>query len=70
MGLNSADFDIQVVEIIRRHSPDIPEGAIHSRLSKSSKYISVTITITAQSKIQLDAIYQDLTDSEFVLMAF
>lgn len=70
MGLNRADFDIRVVEIVRRHAPDIPEGAIHSRLSNGGKYASVTVTITAQSKKQLDAIYQDLTDSEAVLMAF
>jgi uncharacterized protein len=69
LGLNFADFDIQVVEIVRRHSPDLPEGAINSRLSNGGKYISVTITITAQSKNQLNAIYQDLSDSEAVLMA-
>lgn len=69
MGFNSSDFDCHVVEIVRRHAPDIAEGAIHSRLSKSSKYISITITIKAESKNQLDAIYQDLSASQMVLMA-
>ena len=69
MGYNCADFDVRVVEIVRRHAQDIPEGAIRSRLSKGGKYVSLTITITAQSKRQLDAIYQELTDSEDVLMA-
>ena len=69
MGHNCAEFDVRVVEIVRRHAPDIPEGAIRSRLSKGGKYVSLTITITAQSKGQLDAIYQELTDSEDVLMA-
>ncbi|MGH8551090.1 MAG: YbeD family protein [Methylococcales bacterium] len=69
MGINRANFDIRVVEIVRRHAPDIAEGAITSRFSNGGKYVSVTITITAQSKKQLDAIYQDLRDSEAVLMA-
>jgi uncharacterized protein len=69
MGLNETDFDLRVVEIVRRHSPDIAEGAINSRLSNGGKYMSVTVTITARSKRQLDAIYQDLSDSEAVLIA-
>ncbi len=69
LGLNCADFDIQIVEIVRRHSPEIPDGAINFRFSNGGKYVSVTITITAQSKKQLDAIYRDLSDSEIVLMA-
>jgi putative lipoic acid-binding regulatory protein len=69
MGLNSHDFDTRVVEIVGRHSPDIPEGAVNSRVSQSAKYMSVTVTITAQSKAQLDAIYQDLTEAKEVVMA-
>lgn len=69
MGLNQSEFDSLVVEIVRQHSPDIAEGAINSRLSKGGKYVSVTITITAHSKKQLDAIYHDLTQSDAVLMA-
>ena len=69
MGNNCAELDIHVVEIIRRHVDDIHEGAIKSRTSKGGKYTSVTVTITATSKQQLDAIYHDLTDSPLVLMA-
>lgn len=69
MGASSTELDIHVVEIIRRHVDDIREGAIKSRPSKGGKYISVTVTITATSRQQLDAIYQDLTASPLVLMA-
>jgi putative lipoic acid-binding regulatory protein len=37
--------------------------------SSSGKYLSVTVTIEARSKAQLDRIYQDLTDCEQVLVA-
>ena len=69
MGMSSIELDIHVVEIIRRHVDDLHEGAVTSRPSKGGKYTSVTVTITATSKQQLDAIYQDLTDSPLVLMA-
>jgi putative lipoic acid-binding regulatory protein len=37
--------------------------------SKAGNFVSVTATVEAQSKTQLDAIYQELTDCEQVLMA-
>ena len=69
MGKNTSDFDSIVVEIVRRHVGDIKEGAVKTRLSKSDKYLSVTVTIEATSRKQLDAIYQGLTDCAEVLMA-
>ena len=69
MGLAIPDFDVLVVEIVRRHAQDIHEGGVTTRPSKNGKYLSVTVTIDATSKKQLDAIYQDLTDHEKVLMS-
>lgn len=68
MGLAEPDFDSVVVEIIRRHCEDIHEGAISSKASANGKYVSVTVTITADSREQLDAIYDDLTAHDKVLM--
>jgi putative lipoic acid-binding regulatory protein len=69
MGLATDDFDSVVVEIVRRHVPDLGEGAVKTRPSKEGKYLSVTVTFEATSKPQLDAIYQDLTDHDQVLMS-
>ncbi len=55
---------------MRGHHPDIAEGAVKTRPSREGKYISVTVTIEAQSKEQLDNIYLELTAHERVLMAF
>ncbi len=68
MGLDQDDFDALVVEIIRRHCPDIHEGAVSIRPSKNGKYISVSVDIEAQSREHLDAIYDDLTAHDRVLM--
>ena len=69
MGKNTPDFDSIVVAIVRQHVDDINEGAVKTRPSKGDKYLSVTVTIEASSKKQLDAIYQGLTDCPNVLMA-
>jgi hypothetical protein len=69
MGLATGNFEITVLEIVRRHAPDLTEGAFKSRSSRNGKYLSVTITIHAESRQQLDAIYMDLTACEQVLMA-
>jgi Uncharacterized conserved protein len=69
MGYANIEFDVIVVDIIRRHAPDISDHSVKSTFSKTKKYVSVSITITAQNKQQMDAIYQDLTDCEHVLMS-
>ncbi|HHH39854.1 MAG TPA: DUF493 domain-containing protein [Sedimenticola sp.] len=69
MGRAEAGFDALVVEIVRRHVPDLGEGAVKRRESSGGRYTSVTVTFTASSREQLDAIYQALTDHERVLMS-
>ncbi|MEW5755629.1 MAG: DUF493 domain-containing protein [Pseudomonadota bacterium] len=68
MGPAAADFDAHVIGIIRRHIPDLREGAVSTRASKGGRYLAVTVVITATSRAQLDAIYIDLNRSERVTM--
>jgi len=69
MGVAADDFDALVVTLIRRHAPDLMEGAVRTRLSRQGKYMSVTVTLQAQSRLQLDDIYRELTGDKRVLMA-
>lgn len=69
MGKNNIELDMIIVEIVRRHAPDISEAAVKTRPSKDGNYLAVTVSIVAHSKKQLDAIYQDLTDHPAVLVA-
>jgi len=69
MGKNSNEFEIAVLSIIRKHSPDIEESAIKTRESKGGKYLAITITVNAQSQSQLDQIYTELSSHELVTMA-
>lgn len=69
MGRAEPGFDELIVELVRKHAPDLTEGAVKSRPSKGGKWISVTVTLRAESKAQIDAIYLDLTAHEKVVMA-
>lgn len=68
MGKTTPELDLVVVEIIRRHSPDITEGAVTSRPSKGGNYTAITVIIEAHSKQQLDNIYLDLSSHPLILM--
>lgn len=69
MGRVDIELDLLVIEIIRRHAPNLDHNAVKTRPSKDGNYLAVTVTIEATSKKQLDAIYQDLTDHPLVLYA-
>ncbi len=69
MGKSNLEFDLLVIDIVRRHIPDLHENAVKTRPSKGANYTAVTVTITATSKAQIDAIYLDLTSHPQVLMA-
>jgi putative lipoic acid-binding regulatory protein len=68
MGIVSEDFDMLVVEIVRRHCQDLTEGCVKTRMSSGGKYMSVTVTFTAESRAQLDALYAELNQHEQIKM--
>jgi putative lipoic acid-binding regulatory protein len=69
MGVASEGLPLLVFEIVKRHAPDTDHDALTQRASKNGKYVSITVTIEATSRAQLDAIYQDLTASDQIMMA-
>ncbi|HEY5702997.1 MAG TPA: DUF493 domain-containing protein [Gammaproteobacteria bacterium] len=69
MGRADDNFDALVVGIIRKHTPDFSDSTVKSRLSKGGNYVSITVTINARSREQLDNIYLDLTANDLVLVA-
>lgn len=69
MGRSDDGFETLVTEIILVHAEIYAEQPVTTNPSSSGNFISVTVTIEALSKVQLDRIYQDLTDCEHVLVA-
>lgn len=50
-----------VLEIVTRHAPGFDGASMEMRASSGGKYVSVTCTIVATSKPQLDELYRELT---------
>lgn len=68
IGKSGIDLDALVFRIVHPHVPDLGEGAIRSRFSSQGNYQSVTVTVQATSRDQLDAIYRVLTACDDILM--
>jgi putative lipoic acid-binding regulatory protein len=66
MGLNHLDFEPQMIDVVRGLAPDLDLGLIEARQSSGGKYLSLTLTVHAQSRAQLDAIYLALTSHPMV----
>ncbi len=61
MGTRTDDFAQTVVEIVLRHAPAFQADTVEMRTSSSGNYLSVTCTLRAESRAQLDALYRELS---------
>jgi uncharacterized protein len=61
MGKRSDDFAQNMVEIVLRHAPDFVAETVEMRASSGGAYLSVTCTIRAVSREQLDNLYRELS---------
>jgi hypothetical protein len=68
IGRDESDFEEFVIEIVRRHIPELLEENITSRLSSGDKYRSVSFQFIANSREQVDALYAELSSHKRVLM--
>lgn len=66
MGLSSNALAQTVLEIVQRHAPDFDGATMEMRASSGGKYVSLTCTINATSKAQLDALYRELSGHPMV----
>lgn len=55
-----------VLEIVTRHDPGFDGARMEMRASSGGKYVSLTCTVLATSKPQLDALYRELTSHPLV----
>lgn len=69
MGLYTDDFETHVLALVQRHIRADNEPLVTQKPSRNKKYLSITITIMAESREQLDNIYQDLQQSKRIIMA-
>ena len=68
MGRREDGFAQTVMDIVQRHAPDFHPETIEMRASKNGRYLSLTVTINARSREQLDALYSELSKHPMVMM--
>ncbi|RZI78511.1 MAG: DUF493 family protein [Variovorax sp.] len=60
-GANVDGFVHAMTQIVERFDPSFDASTVELRNSKAGNYLSVTLTVTATSREQLDNIYRALT---------
>ncbi len=68
MGRTQDGFAQAVAEVVRRHAADFDPAALEMRSSKEGNWLSVTATINATSRAQLDDLYRELVAHPMVKM--
>ena len=66
MGAQVEGFVEAIVAVARRHDPLFDEARIELRPSRAGNYLGITITVTATSRDQLDALYAELSSHPMV----
>jgi putative lipoic acid-binding regulatory protein len=66
-GRNDTGFREAVIEIVETHYGKA--YSVAEQPSKQAAYVSLSITVRAESRAQIDALYRALVAHELVLMA-
>jgi hypothetical protein len=66
MGRTQDGFAQAVLQVVQRHAPDFDAATLEMRASSGGNYLSLTATINATSRAQLDALYRDLSSHPMV----
>lgn len=69
MGRDTQDFRDTARALVEHHTGLLDVQDIKFATSRNGNFVSITITVQAQSQQQLDDIYRDVSSHEAVLMA-
>jgi hypothetical protein len=68
MGRTQDGFAQTIVAVVQRHVPDFDAATLEMRASRAGRYLSLTCTVNATSREQLDSLYRDLTAHPMVAL--
>lgn len=68
MGKSAATFVQLVSTIVREHFPEFTDSQLQKRFSQYTNYVSLSITVHAESQEQLDQLYRHLTSTPEILV--
>jgi putative lipoic acid-binding regulatory protein len=66
MGKSVPDFEQTIIAVVLQHAPDFDPATVEIRPSRAGNYVSVTCTIRATSREQLDDLYRALSGHPMV----
>jgi len=66
MGLQVNGFEAAVLAVARQFDPTLDPATIERRPSSGGRYLGLTITVTATSRVQLDELYRTLSTHPMV----
>jgi putative lipoic acid-binding regulatory protein len=66
MGKSHPEFAQTLTEVVLQFDPGFDAATVEMRASKGGNYLSVTFTVRATSREQLDSIYRALHGHPFV----
>jgi uncharacterized protein len=69
MGRDTPEFRDIARSLVEKHTGRLDDDAVRTSLSRNGRFVSVTVTFSAQSREQLDTIYREVTAHEAVLIA-
>ena len=68
MGRTRDGFAQAIVTVVARHAPDFDPATLEMRASKEGNWLSVTASVNAISREQLDNLYRELVAHPMVKM--
>jgi hypothetical protein len=66
MGAKQDGYAQAILDVVLRHAPDFDAARMEMRPSSKGTYLSLTCTVRATSKAQLDALYRELSTHPMV----
>jgi putative lipoic acid-binding regulatory protein len=69
MGRDTQDFRDTARALVEHHTGPLGDHTIKFAKSRNGNFVSITVTVQAQSQQQLDDIYRDVSSHAAVLMA-
>ncbi len=68
VGKADQGFEAMVTQIVARHAGPLEPDHIRGRPSRDGKFVALTCLIRAESKAQLDGLYEELSQHPDILM--
>lgn len=63
------DIEQQILDLLEPHVGKLPRSACQRKISRTGKYMALTVNFTATSKPQVNAVFAALHDSPLVVMS-